>query len=659
MKTSNENQLGETPMARTDQLERLTDLVLVLLGTNRPLSLAEIVAEVPGYSPNKTAYRGAFERDKKLLREEGIEIETVEIGGDAQTGYRISEEQFYLPDLDLTEREQRALAIAIAGTGDVTGFGRGALAKFGAPTVSVSAPLALIEPPPFFGELYDACRTHGLVTFSYDGKERQLCPASLRSANGRWYLTGFSIERQAPRIFRIDRFDGEPTIGAAESGPLPEGYDRGAELADMAVEPAATDEEPTMVVAVDKVAAGRVRAELGDDVLLAELEDGRLQVSLMCGNEVYARNWVLSLRDRAELLAPQSMRASLVSWLKAIVAAEEPSRVAVVNNVLAIESVAEDWAPGGEHAGGKTRGEVRFRRLLALMTFLAQVGEASLEELAERFGLSEAEIVAELELAACCGRPPYTPDMLLDILVGDDRVVASLPAAMALPRRLNRKEGFALSAAGHLIAEIENDPSSPLSSALAKLDQVLGTSEVLIVDVDHGDDLKVLQDAIASDRALDIAYYVASRDEMTERKIHPIQVFVDGGRGYVEAFCEKANALRLFRVDRIEYMEDAGSRRGDLPPSVSGPGQVGNFLDDAPAVVLRVGPGARWIEDSVPSRVTQEHGDVLFIEVAAASPAWLEILLLQGGPAVSVVEPESMVGWSKTTAAKILANYEE
>ncbi len=646
-------------MARTDQLERLTDLVLVLLGTNRPLSLAEIVAEVPGYSPNKTAYRGAFERDKKLLREEGIEIETVEIGGDAQTGYRISEEQFYLPDLDLTEREQRALAIAIAGTGDVTGFGRGALAKFGAPTVSVSAPLALIEPPPFFGELYDACRTHGLVTFSYDGKERQLCPASLRSANGRWYLTGFSIERQAPRIFRIDRFDGEPTIGAAESGPLPEGYDRGAELADMAVEPAATDEEPTMVVAVDKVAAGRVRAELGDDVLLAELEDGRLQVSLMCGNEVYARNWVLSLRDRAELLAPQSMRASLVSWLKAIVAAEEPSRVAVVNNVLAIESVAEDWAPGGEHAGGKTRGEVRFRRLLALMTFLAQVGEASLEELAERFGLSEAEIVAELELAACCGRPPYTPDMLLDILVGDDRVVASLPAAMALPRRLNRKEGFALSAAGHLIAEIENDPSSPLSSALAKLDQVLGTSEVLIVDVDHGDDLKVLQDAIASDRALDIAYYVASRDEMTERKIHPIQVFVDGGRGYVEAFCEKANALRLFRVDRIEYMEDAGSRRGDLPPSVSGPGQVGNFLDDAPAVVLRVGPGARWIEDSVPSRVTQEHGDVLFIEVAAASPAWLEILLLQGGPAVSVVEPESMVGWSKTTAAKILANYEE
>jgi predicted DNA-binding transcriptional regulator YafY len=644
-------------MSKTDQLERLTDLVLVLLGTNRPLSLAEIVAEVPGYSPNKTAYRGAFERDKKLLREEGIEIETVEIGGDAQTGYRITEEQFYLPKLDLTESEQRALAIAIAGTGDVTGFGRGALAKFGAASVSVSTPLALLEPPQFFGELYDACRTHALVTFSYDGKERQLCPASLRSANGRWYLTGYSIEREAPRVFRIDRFDGEPTLGAPESGLLPDGYDRGAELADMAVEPAASDEEPTMVVAIDKVAAGRVRAELGDEVELAEMSDGRLQVSLMCGNEVFARNWVLSLRDRAELLAPASMRASVLAWLKAIVAVEEPTMEMAIDNVFGMQLPAEDWAPGGEHAGGKTRGEVRFRRLLAIMTFLAQVGEASLQELADRFGLSEQEVVAELELAACCGRPPYTPDMLLDILVDDDRVVASLPEAMALPRRLNRKEGFALSAAGHLIAEIEADPSSPLSSALAKLDQVLGTSEVLVVDVEHGDDLKALGEAIANKRALDIAYYVASRDEMTERKIHPIHVFVDGGRGYVEAFCEKANALRLFRVDRIAFSEDAGAQISNLPDPLSGPGRVGQFLDDVPAVVLRVGPGARWIADSVPSRVTHEEGEVLFIEVAAASQAWLEILLLQGGPAVAVVEPAAMVGWSKTAAAKILANY--
>ncbi len=645
-------------MSKTDQLERLTDLVLVLLGTKRPLSLAEIVAEVPGYSPNKTAYRGAFERDKKLLREEGIEIETVEIGGEAQTGYRITEEQFYLPSLDFTEREQRALAIAIAGTGDVTGFGRGALAKFGAPNVSVAAPLALIEPPLYFGELFDACRTHALVTFTYDGKQRELCPASLRSANGRWYLTGYSVERQAPRIFRIDRFDDEPIIGAPESGLLPEGYDRGAELADMAVEPASSDEEPTMVVAVDKVAAGRVRAELGEEVQLGELPDGRLQVSLMCGNDVFARNWVLSLRDRAELLAPASMRASLVSWLKAIVAVEEPETIMAMDDALSLEVPPAEWAPGGEHAGGKTRGEVRFRRLLAIMTFLAQVGEASLEELAERFGLSEEEVVAELELAACCGRPPYTPDMLLDILVDDDRVVASLPEAMALPRRLNRKEGFALSAAGHLIAEIEADPSSPLSTALAKLDQVLGTSEVLVVDVEHGDDLQALREAIEQSRKLDIAYYVASRDEMTERTIHPIQAFVDGGRGYVEAFCEKANALRLFRVDRIAYMEDAGECLSELPPPVSGPGRVGQFLDDAPAVVLRVGPGARWIADSVPSRVVHDDDDVLFIEVAAASPAWLEILLLQGGPAVSVLEPSTMVGWSKTAAAKILANYD-
>jgi proteasome accessory factor C len=496
------------------------------------------------------------------------------------------------------------------------------------------------------------------VTVSYDGAERQLCPASLRSANGRWYLTGYSVERRAPRIFRIDRFDSEPVIGEPNTGMLPPDYDRGVELADMAVEPAATDEEPTMVVAVDKVAAGRVRAELGEGVQLAELDDGRLQVSLMCGNDVFARNWVLSLRDRAELLAPSSLRTSLVSWLQAIVAAEHVDPNLEIVSAVAVENLVEDWAPGGEHAGGKTRGEVRFRRLLALMTFLAQVGEATLEELADRFSLTEAEVVAELELAACCGRPPYTPDMLLDILVDEDRVVAKLPEAMALPRRLNRREGFALSAAGHLIAEIENDPTSPLASALDKLDRVLGTAEVLVVDVERGDDLKAIREAITTHRALNIAYYVASRDEMTERTIHPIQVFVDSGRSYVEAFCEQAKDIRLFRVDRIAYFEDAGPAETDLPEPRSGPGKVGEFLDDARSVVLRVGSGARWIADSVPSRVLREDVDVLYIEVAAASSAWLEVLLLQGGPAVSVVAPQSMMEWSKTAAAKILANYE-
>ncbi len=644
-------------VAKTDQLERLTDLVLVLLGAKRAMSLAEIVAEVPGYSANKTAYRGAFERDKKLLREEGIDIETVEIGGEAQTGYRINERAFYLPDLDLTESEQRALAIAVAGAGDTAGYGKGALAKFGAGPVGVVPAFALLTTPPYVDELFDAVRTASLVTFSYDGTERSVCPASLRSANGQWYLTGFALERSAPRVFRVDRFDGPPVVDEPGSGAPPDDYDRGAEFSTLVVEASSGDEEPTMVIAVDETAAGRVAAELGPTVRLVSREDERLDVSLQCGNQLFARNWVLSLRDRAEVLSPPTLRNDLIAWLEAIVEMSEVGEDEQVMEARAEPQMLEMWATGGTEPGTRTRGELRFRRLLAMMTFLAQVGEATIAELAERFSLSEAEVVAELELAACCGEPPYTPDALLDIMVDDEKVVAKLPSSMATPRRLNRREGFALSASAHLIAAIEDDPTSPLATGLAKLDAVLGTVEVLVVDVEHREQLELLRRAVTEHRRLEIAYYVASRDEMTIRVINPLQVFLDGGHGYVEAFCEDAQALRLFRVDRIDWIEDAGTQATNLPTPESGPGLTADFLDEAESVVLRIRNGARWIADSVPAQSVQAIGDGLIVELAAASMPWLEGLLLMGGPDVRVMAPPAYVGLQREAARRILERY--
>jgi hypothetical protein len=58
-----------------DRLERLTDLVLVLLRDQRPKSLREIASEVPGYPVQEgEARRQAFERDKRTLRDGDIEV---------------------------------------------------------------------------------------------------------------------------------------------------------------------------------------------------------------------------------------------------------------------------------------------------------------------------------------------------------------------------------------------------------------------------------------------------------------------------------------------------------------------------------------------------------------------------------------------------------
>ena len=85
-----------------DKVERLTDLILALLDTPQPLSLNELADQIPGYPPAGEARRMAFERDKRLLREEGITVEAHPLDGDAQMGYRIDAKTFFLPDLDLS-----------------------------------------------------------------------------------------------------------------------------------------------------------------------------------------------------------------------------------------------------------------------------------------------------------------------------------------------------------------------------------------------------------------------------------------------------------------------------------------------------------------------------------------------------------------------------
>src|SRR6266542_1049255 len=97
-----------------DRLERLTNLVAVLLETRRPLTLEEIVERVPGYPAERESYRRQFERDKSTLREIGVPIALEALYAfDQETGYRIHREDYELPPLDLTDDERVALHLAV------------------------------------------------------------------------------------------------------------------------------------------------------------------------------------------------------------------------------------------------------------------------------------------------------------------------------------------------------------------------------------------------------------------------------------------------------------------------------------------------------------------------------------------------------------------
>jgi predicted DNA-binding transcriptional regulator YafY len=646
-----------SPVATLDRLERLTDLVLVLLNAKRPLTLDEVAREVPGYPESHDARRQAFERDKRLLRDEGVPVVTEPVAGNEQFGYRIDPDAFYLPDLGLTPDEQGALHLAVAGVHLGDPSGRDALLKLGATGVAEARPVAALVPPPALVPLFDAVRTGAEVAFTYHQEQRSVFPAVLRFHGGRWYLVGWDRTREAGRTFRVDRIEDDPVPGAPGSGELPEDFEPSGAVP---AEPRSGDGgEDDLLLRVDAVEASRVSEEVGPDAVAEHLNDGSVLLRLAVTSTEAVRSWVLGLGDHAEVMGPAELRAEVVAWLESIVRADGAEGPAPGHQASA-SGGAEHGSPSDPRPAppAPPPASVRLRRLLAIVAWLAQVGEASIAEVSRRFSVPEEEVVRELELAACCGVPPYSPGDLLEIIVTSETVQANLGSELARPRRLTAAEGLALAASARTILAVPGaDADGYLAAALSKLDATLGSRAGLVVDLDAPSRLADVQKATEGHRRLEIEYHSASSDETTVRVVDPLTVVSLDGHWYLDADCHRAGGPRRFRVDRIRAVRDLGPLPDDAVREV--PERRDAFLPGPGAVKVRLalGPGAAWVADTVPVLEVAQRGDGREVVMAVGGRAWLERLLLQLGPEARVLDPPDLRSAGAEAARRLLRHY--
>lgn len=315
-------------MERLDRLERVTDLLLVLLDTPRPLSLREIANRVPGYPETHGARRQAFERDKRLLRDEGVPVLVEPLDGADQLGYRVDPNTYFLPDLGLDPDEQAALNLAVAGVHLGEPTGRNALSKLGATEESplmdaLSMPvvdLPSVTELPALPGLFDAVRQSATVTFVYRGEPRHVDVAAIRFRRGHWYVVGFDRDRAEPRTFRVDRVESTPALGPPSSAHLPEGFDA-ADIFSIDPWQFGGGEETNVDVLVDAAESGRIIGELGDDAVLERRDDGSVVVRLAVTDQPALVTWVLGWLDHVEVLAPAEVRAAVVDRLTSMVEA--------------------------------------------------------------------------------------------------------------------------------------------------------------------------------------------------------------------------------------------------------------------------------------------------------------------------------------------------
>jgi proteasome accessory factor B len=306
-----------------DPLERLTNLVALLLEARQPLTLEQIADALAGQYPvGETARRGAFERDKAALRDGGVPIETEVLSGDraGTTGYRIDRRRYELR-LDLTPEETQALQLAVAAVHLRPDWSADALLKLGAADEADGAggpPSAVLSSLPTLPSLFEATTRRAAVRFRYNDRDRELDPYGLLTRDGFWYVVGLDHGHGQQRTFRVDRIQGEVTTGPPDAFAVPADFDLVHVLPE---DPKAMGAASEAIVAVAPIRASKVAREVGEDAVVERRADGGILVRVPCGNRPAFRSWLLGLLDDAVVLEPPDVRAEVVAWLAAMAGA--------------------------------------------------------------------------------------------------------------------------------------------------------------------------------------------------------------------------------------------------------------------------------------------------------------------------------------------------
>jgi proteasome accessory factor C len=287
-------------------------------------------------------------------------------------------------------------------------------------------------------------------------------------------------------------------------------------------------------------------------------------------------------------------------------------------------------------------------------------------EATELFGLTEAELLEDLNLLFVSGLPPYGPGDLIDVDIQDGRVWIGMADYFARPLRLTRSEALALFLRGTELTSAPGlEEASALASALEKLARALGPEtlgglaervEAATPDTEASP-LADLRAAVASRERVRIEYHAASTAETTSREIDPEEVFLAMGNWYVVAWDHRSDAERLFRIDRVRALERTGETFE--PRGLEGAGRpLYTPSDRDVAVRLRLAPSARWVAEYYGSSDQTELEDgSLEVAMPASRTEWLERLLLRLGSDAEVLEPPDLRERVRALAGATLERY--
>ena len=297
---------------------------------------------------------------------------------------------------------------------------------------------------------------------------------------------------------------------------------------------------------------------------------------------------------------------------------------------------------------------MKFDRLFGILTMLLQNDRVTAPQLAEKFEVSRRTIGRDIITLCAAGIPIITYQG-----VGGGIGIAE---GFKLDKRLLTTDELT-----EIIAAIKGigTVSEPLriERTLDKFgaNSVVSLREPIVIDLASyyrnqlTEKIGLIKDAVIQGKVIEFDYYYEKGE--SRRRIEPYVVIFQWTSWYVYGFCLERQDWRMFKLTRLwglNMLNETFAAR-EMPPPVFG----SHFSDQIRLVALFDSSVKYQLIDSYGLGCYTETNDGLLFEFGFTNRGFLVSWLLSFGGNVKVLEPADIADEVRTTAEKIVINYDK
>ena len=284
-------------------------------------------------------------------------------------------------------------------------------------------------------------------------------------------------------------------------------------------------------------------------------------------------------------------------------------------------------------------------RLLDLVPFIYTHQGISISDLAAEFSIETEELLSDLNALWMCGETRFD---LIELEFESGFVYIRNAEALNVVRSLSVQEVTAILFGLDLLKESISAERADLLLDIEIIKTVIGTPLQRLVASEpmiSGGVIIAIDEALRKRQKLQITYHSVADDVSSERVVHPIEKRIENGVEILLAFCESADAVRSFRLDRIhksELVQVAASQTSRVQSGV------------IESVTIKVHSDIRRVFETL-GILTPGRGNTYTVDIYNQS--WLIREVLASGGAIEVVEPSALRAEIERQAALVASQY--